>query len=134
MNIPDILSKLKEPAQKILNNKDSTLSFLQKIQQKMSQTESPKIDEIKKDTKNGISMIRAYVKGDYRNVPWQSILFVTMALVYFLNPLDVIPDFIPLKGFIDDATVLVFVLNAVKGDLDAFMSWKQSQPDTDEAE
>jgi uncharacterized membrane protein YkvA (DUF1232 family) len=47
-----------------------------------------------------------------------------VAVIYFVSPIDFIPDFIPVAGFIDDALVVSLALNQVKADLDAFMAWE----------
>ena len=40
------------------------------------------------------------------------------ALGYLITPIDLIPDFIPLKGFLDDIIVLCFVNEKVKRYID----------------
>ena len=40
----------------------------------------------------------------------QEKMMILGALGYFISPLDVVPDFIPVFGFSDDLAVLVFVL------------------------
>jgi uncharacterized membrane protein YkvA (DUF1232 family) len=65
----------------------------------------------------GFSMVRDYWKGDYRNVPWWSMASVAAGLAYFVAPIDLIPDFIPLIGYLDDAAVLAAVMQGIKQDL-----------------
>lgn len=71
-------------------------------------------------------MIRAYVSGDYRNIPWKNVLMVTAGIVYFVTPLDLIPDFIPLTGFLDDLTVLMWVFNSVQDSIEEFEEWEST--------
>lgn len=71
-----------------------------------------------------IAMIRNYVKGDYRDVPWTTIATVTGAILYLANPLDIIPDFIPFAGYIDDAAVLGLALHLIRNDLLKFRDWR----------
>ena len=73
-----------------------------------------------------IRMVKAYAKGDYRDIEWKHILLVMAALLYFITPLDLIPDFIPVSGFIDDFTVLVWVYNKVQHEIDRFQLWESS--------
>ena len=68
-------------------------------------------------------LIRSYANGSYREVPWQSLLMIIGAVIYFVSPIDLIPDFLP-GGFIDDALVVSLVLKSVKNDLDEFMQWE----------
>lgn len=39
--------------------------------------------------------------------------YILMVFVYLISPIDVIPDFIPVAGFVDDLLVLVIVLNKI---------------------
>jgi uncharacterized membrane protein YkvA (DUF1232 family) len=55
---------------------------------------------------------------------------LTGALLYVLTPLDLIPDFIPLAGFVDDAAVFAFVLTFAQGDLVRYREWKKTQQKT----
>lgn len=71
-----------------------------------------------------IRLIRAYANGTYREIPVASLLMVLVAVIYFVSPIDFIPDFIPVAGFIDDALVISLALKQVKTDLDAFMDWE----------
>src|SRR5688572_27163744 len=43
-------------------------------------------------------MIKAFAIGEYRDVPVKTILLLLAAVIYFVNPLDFIPDFIPVTG------------------------------------
>lgn len=46
------------------------------------------------------------------------------ALAYVVFPVDVIPDFIPVLGWIDDAFVLSFVIAQLKGEIERFRDWE----------
>lgn len=47
---------------------------------------------------------------DPRVAWWRKVVFLGGALAYFLLPMDLISDFIPIIGWLDDLTVLVFLL------------------------
>ena len=70
------------------------------------------------------SMIQDYWNGDYREVPWMTIAAVVAALLYVLSPVDLIPDFIPGIGLIDDAAVVAACLNMIQTDFEAYKAWK----------
>lgn len=71
-----------------------------------------------------LRLVRAYAKGEYRDIPWQHVVLIVAALVYFVTPLDLIPDFIPVSGFIDDFTVLIWVYNKMQYEIDRFKIWE----------
>ncbi len=83
------------------------------------------LKEIWEDIKMMIYMITDYIKGNYKDVNWKTIAAVTGAIIYFLSPLDLIPDFIPIVGYLDDLTVIKIALNMVKDDFDKYKEWKK---------
>ncbi len=46
-------------------------------------------------------------------------------LIYLVSPLDLIPDVLPLLGFVDDAAVLFWIVRQVRRDLDDFRAWER---------
>ncbi len=68
----------------------------------------------------------AYATGKYRDISWKSVLIVLAAIIYFLNPVDLIPDFIPVLGLTDDFSVLLWVYNTASKEVDKFLSWERS--------
>lgn len=74
-----------------------------------------------------IRMVRAYYTKKYTDVPWKTIVLVVAAIIYFVSPLDFIPDVIPLLGLTDDAIVIAFVVRQIQADLDNFLAWEISQ-------
>ncbi len=74
-----------------------------------------------------IRMVRAYAKGSYRQIPWKSILALVAGLVYFIMPLDLLPDFIPVTGFLDDFTIIMLITGAFQQDIQDFLLWEEDQ-------
>ncbi len=71
-------------------------------------------------------LLKAYALGQYREVPWKTILLIVAAILYFINPLDLVPDLIPLTGLTDDFAVLLWVYNSVSNEIEKFLSWERS--------
>jgi uncharacterized membrane protein YkvA (DUF1232 family) len=71
-----------------------------------------------------LRLIRAYADGRYREVPENTLVVIVAAIVYLVNPLDVIPDALPALGYLDDATVLALALRRSRDALDDFMTWE----------
>lgn len=69
-------------------------------------------------------LIRAYASGRYREIPWKTLLIIVAAAIYFVNPIDLIPDLIPVLGFTDDFGILVMVYKAVSQEIDKFLAWE----------
>lgn len=73
------------------------------------------------------SLLRDWVTGRYRTVPWGTLLTITGALVYFLMPLDAIPDPIVALGLLDDIAVISRTLKLTRTDLDRYQQWRNVQ-------
>lgn len=71
-------------------------------------------------------MMKAYVKGEYRQIPWKPLLLIAAAVIYFVNPIDLIPDWIPGLGFTDDLGILLTVYKSVEHEIEKFMTWEKS--------
>ncbi len=80
-----------------------------------------------------IRMLSDYRKGDYREVPWNTVAAIGVALLYILIPVDLIPDAIPVIGFTDDIAMLLFVWKMVSRDVEDYVRWKCSQDTVDNA-
>jgi uncharacterized membrane protein YkvA (DUF1232 family) len=70
---------------------------------------------------------RAYASGQYREVPWKTMVMIVAALAYFVMPIDLLPDLMPITGLTDDVAVLVAVYNAVSVEVDKFLSWEKNR-------
>jgi len=73
------------------------------------------------------AVAKDYVNGDYTEIPKRSIVAILGGLIYFLSPIDVVPDFVPVLGFIDDVFILNLVYKQVIKDLERYKIWKDSQ-------
>ena len=83
--------------------------------------------ELATDLKALLRLIGAYARGDYRDVSLQSMVLIVGAILYVLTPIDVIPDFIPGIGLLDDAAVVTFVLRRVRDEIEVFLEWEQAR-------
>ena len=79
------------------------------------------------DIKTSFALIRDWFNGSYDKVPARMIVSLAGALIYLVSPLDLIPDWVPMAGLVDDAAMLAFVFQLSKVDLNAYRRWKESQ-------
>jgi uncharacterized membrane protein YkvA (DUF1232 family) len=75
-----------------------------------------------------VRLLRAYATGQYRGIPWASLLSIIAAVTYFVMPIDLIPDFILTLGFVDDVALISWIIGAVKSDIDNFLEWESTRP------
>lgn len=70
-------------------------------------------------------MVKDYADGSYRAAPKRTVFAAAVALLYVLNPFDLIPDFIPGVGYMDDGAILMLVLQSIRADVDDYRTWTQ---------
>lgn len=74
-----------------------------------------------------LRLLKSWAMREYTDVSWRSILLLTAAVVYFVNPMDVIPDMLPVIGLLDDIGVITFVLHSLSEDLRRFQEWERQK-------
>ena len=113
----------------LLGKKGRMLSLLATFSYKLKDVEWAKMS--KQDIKAKFFVIgrlfKAYTLGRYRNIPWKPLLIITAAMIYFVSPIDLIPDVLAGIGFTDDVAILLSVYNAAHEELDKFITWEKSQ-------
>ena len=108
--------KIKEDDVEVVMDKEEAIN--KKI------TSSNMLEKYTELAKVMFGMLKDYRKGIYTNVPWFTIASIAFGFLYVLNPLDIIPDFIPGLGYIDDLAVLSFGLRFIETDLHNYLDWK----------
>ena len=72
-------------------------------------------------------MLKAYASGEYRQIPWKTLIRIIAVLIYFVSPLDFLPDFLPIIGLTDDIALTLWLFSSIKNDIDAFQVWEKSR-------
>lgn len=78
-------------------------------------------------------MLRAIAAGRYK-MPWGLFIWLVIFVVYFVSPIDALPDVLPLLGFADDGAFLIFVLLLLHKEVTNFNQSQAKQKDIIEAE
>ncbi|TDU63197.1 uncharacterized membrane protein YkvA (DUF1232 family) [Prosthecobacter fusiformis] len=100
-----------------------------KVSQRSKDIED-KLPKLKHWTEQGkiiLEMVKDYWAGRYREVPYWVISASALAMLYVLNPADVIPDVILGVGYLDDATVVAFCLKLIDRELEKYKAWQAAQ-------
>jgi uncharacterized membrane protein YkvA (DUF1232 family) len=69
-------------------------------------------------------LLKAQATGKYQ-LPARVIIILLAAIIYFINPIDLIPDFIPGLGLTDDLAVLTWVYRVAADELERFEEWEK---------
>jgi uncharacterized membrane protein YkvA (DUF1232 family) len=123
------VNKTKRRAEDYLHDPEKSKVLLDQAIKKANSKEVNKgpLADVWASLKALMRMFKAYTRREYTKVPWGSIVMVAVAIIYFVSPIDLLFDWIPLAGFVDDAAVIAFVIKQIKNDLDAFLRWESLQ-------
>ncbi len=62
-------------------------------------------------------LLKDYHTGSYTEIPWRFIAVAGFAMLYLINPFDVIPDILPAVGYLDDISVFGLVATGCKNEI-----------------
>jgi len=118
--------RARKRAEGVLSDPERMRKIAQEASEKSQGRRSGPLSDILDQVSALIRLVAAYARGHYRDVSAQTMITVVAGLIYFVSPVDLVPDFLP-GGFLDDAAVLTWVIRSVKQELDAFMEWEVGQ-------
>jgi len=129
IDFENIIRKFRNKAHSIFNDNHRLNNLIMKTKDIIN--ENGELDHIFSDIKLLIQLIKDYKNHRYRAVSKNSIIMVIISLLYLVNPIDLIPDFL-VGGFIDDAAVIAYVLKKIQSELDRYKEWKKDTIDEEE--
>ena len=119
-------NKYKKKAQDILKDNEKLEQVLYETEDKLKSI--PKLGDTLSYIPVFVDMLKCYMTGEYKEIPTGTLIAICAVLLYFIAPIDIIPDIIPVLGFADDAAIVLAGLVLVKSDLDIFMKWRRNKP------
>jgi uncharacterized membrane protein YkvA (DUF1232 family) len=119
--------KAKRLVSATIESQAKLLSLANSAQQKAAKQASAKLADLLEPIKTSYRLIRAYASGTYRDISVENFGLIVAAIIYFVMPLDALPDFIAGLGFADDAAVLAWTFRKVNEELARFLHWETSQ-------
>jgi uncharacterized membrane protein YkvA (DUF1232 family) len=93
---------------------------------------SETFSEVRREFGLLIRMVRAWSKREYTSVPWRVLVYAVAALIYFVNPVDLVPDVLVGIGFVDDLAVVGAVIKSIQGALEQFETWERGHAEVAE--
>ena len=109
----------------LVNSRERLRDLATQATGKLSGVASIRIDTVRDQLNLCIALVRSWMRGEYDGVSRQTIVAVTAALLYFVVPFDLIPDFLLGWGFVDDASVVGYVMAMLAAEMDAFRQWQE---------
>ncbi|TJX13506.1 DUF1232 domain-containing protein [Tissierella creatinini] len=125
LNFESIISNLRNKANDLYDDRGKISGLLQKVKKMVEGNKE--LRSLFDDLKVLTELIKDYYSGKYKNLTKGSIILVLIGLIYLVNPMDIVPDFI-LGGFIDDAAVIAYILKKLATEVDAYKLWKVERP------
>ncbi|SDD31912.1 Uncharacterized membrane protein YkvA, DUF1232 family [Terribacillus halophilus] len=113
-------------AKALLQDKEKSKELLANVSTKATDNKG-KLAEIWSDLQLMVDMLRDWRKGAYKQLPKKSLLMIAATFLYFLSPVDFVPDFIP-GGLLDDVALIAFTFKQIQLDVAAYKQWKHQQP------
>ncbi|MFG6496713.1 YkvA family protein [Fictibacillus sp. UD] len=129
--IGNYFNKMKEKASAVLESSTQTGELVSEAESKSSQPESQGLNKLGSQVKALVRLVKSYKKGDYRDVSKKSLVLMVAGLLYFVSPIDAVPDFLIGAGLLDDATVLAFIFKTLSSEIDAFQTWEEEKEEED---
>ena len=71
-------------------------------------------------------LLKAYASGEYRQLPWKTLIRMIAVLIYFVSPIDILPDFLPIIGLTDDIALMLWLFSGMGDDIEKFRQWEAS--------
>ena len=124
-----LFERIRSKAASIAGDTDKMNNLVSSSKEKLHSInfDNTKVSKLGANLRIIIRMIQAFANGSYRELPWKSLLALTGGVVYFLMPLDLMPDFIPFTGLLDDFTVIMLLTSAFQQDIEDFLFWEEAK-------
>lgn len=77
-----------------------------------------------------LDMVVDYRSGTYEGAPLRAVYAIVFALLYVLMPFDLVPDFIPGMGLVDDALVVAVTWKMLSVDIGNYEKWRKQREES----
>ncbi|MBQ0018413.1 MAG: DUF4112 domain-containing protein [Clostridiales bacterium] len=115
--------KYKAKVMEFINDDEKIEHFLQGCEEILYLV--PVVGDLASEIPTVISMLRAHFKKEYTGASNAGIIWIMAGMLYFLAPVDFVPDAIPGIGKVDDVAILAYVLKKVEPDLEKYKEWQK---------
>lgn len=119
------LAPYKQQAEDIVNHKTSMEDLLLDVDEKLKTI--PNYGRKFAFIPEMALLLKSYVKREYTDIGLPQLILIIAALLYFVSPLDILPDTIPGLGILDDAIVAGLIMKWCQRDIDKYMKWLKEQ-------
>lgn len=122
----EIMEVLSEAASRVLQRRFRVVVLVRQAYERMTAHSSP-LSAVWTDLRTMMRLLLRWADRSYQHVSWTPLLFIVGALLYFITPVDVVPDALGAIGFVDDVTVITTVVERIRSELDRFRAWEHNR-------
>jgi uncharacterized membrane protein YkvA (DUF1232 family) len=73
-----------------------------------------------------IRMVKSIMSKNGYKPEFKNVILPALVIVYLISPLDIIPDWIPLIGVLDDLALLALAMPMLISEAEKFVAWEES--------
>lgn len=117
---------LREATRRVLRRRFRVVRLIRDAYGHMS-SNAGALEAVWDDLKASLRLLVAWARRSYRQVSAGSVVLLVAALVYFVTPVDLIPDTLGALGFVDDVAVINTAVETVRNELDRFRAWEDDR-------
>lgn len=111
------MSSPEEVQSKVLDEESKILGLFSRVN---------RLKPFLEDAQTIFALLKDFLSGRYKVVPWRVIAALAGGLLYVLTPFDLIPDALIPFGWLDDAAILTKALTSYGGDIEAYRRWSRT--------
>jgi len=126
----EVLAEMENQSSEI--NKDTINEIIDDenhVRNKSSKLDLKRFGKLIKQLRLAVRLLKDYRSKSYTHIPWRSISLIAAAVLYFINPFDLVPDLLPVFGIADDAVLFATLFKSIQVDLEQYCAWKGLNPD-----
>ena len=101
----------------VANEKDATLEKVEK---------ASALADLLDNIRTAYDMVSDSVSGRYKGISKATLALLAGGLAYLALPVDIVPDFIPVAGWLDDAAVLTWIFTKCADEFKKYKDFKRS--------
>lgn len=72
-------------------------------------------------------MLKYWASGDYKGLETSKVFMIIGTILYFVSPVDMVPDYIPFLGLLDDISLLAWLFSTLSVEIQQFVVWKKNE-------
>ncbi len=109
-------------AEETIQSEDKFERLIQRLEKILKTI--PAIGKYASDLACMVSLVRSYIKKEYTDIPISAVVLIVASIIYIVSSIDLIPDFFPALGWLDDVAVFLWALKTLHTELEDYKKWR----------